>query len=170
VDVLLEEELDVLLDVLLDDVLVAGGLVGLGCPATTVDAVVVGAAVVDADEAATGADVPGAVVDGTADVDGAADVSIASEVDGWVAGASVFSGLPFNRNAPPTMTAASVAPPAMPARRRLMPRARANTASWAFAVPSAVVPMSGARWRKATPRSSSNGSKSLILVLPRAAA
>src|SRR6187397_1059813 len=51
VDVELDDELDVELDVLLDDVLVAGGLVGL--PATTVDAVVVGAAVVDIDEAAT---------------------------------------------------------------------------------------------------------------------
>ena len=156
---------------LVDDVLVAGGLVGLDCPATTVDAVVVGAAVVDIDEAATVTEVSGVeVVDGTADVDGAADVSIASEVDGWVAGASVLSGSPFNRNAPPTMTAASVAPPVIAARRRLIPRARANTASCAFAVPSAVVPMSRARCRKAVPSSSSNGSKSLILALPRAAA
>ena len=117
------------------------------------------------------ADVSGpTLVIGAADVDGAADVSDAIDVDGSVAGASVSSALPLSSRIPPAMMAASVAPPAMPARRRRIPRARATTAPWAPAVSSSAVPMAGARRCSAIARSSSNGSKSVIVALPRVGA
>ena len=141
--------LDEELDELLEDVLEAGGSVGFACPptvagggATTVEpgavertvtgTVVVGlVGVVDVDADDSLADVRGtALIVGSADVVGLADVSVASEVDGSVAGASVSSPLPpLSNSAPAATTTISVARPATPARRRRMPRARASTAS-----------------------------------------
>jgi hypothetical protein len=188
VELLLDDELEELLEVVLDDVLEAGGTVGDDCPptvtgggATAVDAgnlddggevLTDGAAVVEirgtelcTDVEGAGATLGAAVVDGTADVWGAI------ELDGSVAGATLSSPLPpLSRRTPAPITASKVASPEMPARRRRMPRARARTASWAWAVPRWSAAMSGAlRWSAAA-RSSSNGSKSVIIALPRAAA
>ena len=97
--------------------------------------------------------------------------SLESEVEGSVAGASVSSPLPpLSSHAAEPTTTISVARPARPARRRRIPRARASTASCACVVPSEVVAISGARLRMARPRSSSDGSKSLMIALPRATA
>jgi len=184
-----DDEHDDELDELLDDVLVAGGSIGADCPpivggggVTTVEAGAVdnaGSDVVAAGGAVVG--IGGAevcvgcagtlLVEGGADVDETADVEGASDVVGAVAGAKVSSPLfPLSSTTlAPTMTI-NVASPAMPARRRRIPRERASTASWARAVSSDASPIAGALFCRAVAKSSSNGSKSVIIALPRAAA
>lgn len=137
--------LDDELDELLDEARVGGGLVGVACPPTVAAGgeptvvpgvrartVVVGAVgVVDVDAGDWMTEVTGTpLVVGSTDVVGAGEVSVASDVDGCVAGASVSSPLPpLTSRTPAPTTTISVARPATPARRRLMPRARASTAS-----------------------------------------